>query len=343
VKISSLFTDEYPRQEFQVVKATNAIMEARINPAVGDNDYRQAEIEGPASMKNLTIELKNHPGALAGMGQVLGAAGISIEGGGAFVVDGKGAANFLFEDGTAARHALEAAGIRVLQERDVVLQRLDQDQPGQLGKLLRRMADAGVNVEVQYSDHNHQLVLVVDDIDAGRRVSEAWTQEREAAPQTRVKSHHYEVQVRWTGSNGVGTQTYISYQRDHVIEAKGKPPIEGSSDPAFRGDAKRYNPEELLVASLSSCHMLWYLHLCAVNSVVVVGYEDTASGVMEEKRTGAAFVRVNLNPLVTITANSDPDRAAALHEEAHHNCYIANSVNFPVEVTPRVVEKQILV
>ncbi len=288
-------------------------------------------------MKNLSIELKNQPGELAEMGEVLGRAGVSIEGGGAFVVDGKGAANFLFEDGARARRALEAAGILVLEERDVLIQRLDQDQPGQLGKFLRRMADAGVNVEVQYSDHNHQLVLVVNDIAAGRRVSEAWTREREVAPRPAVIVHRYAVQVRWTGGMGVGTRSYTSYKRDHLVEASGKPPIEGSSDPAFRGDATRYNPEELLVASLSSCHMLWYLHLCAVNGVVVVGYEDAASGVMEEKSGRAAFVQVNLSPRVTIAPGCDTKRAAALHEEAHRNCFIANSVNFPVEVAPRVI------
>jgi organic hydroperoxide reductase OsmC/OhrA len=288
-------------------------------------------------MKNLSIELRNQPGALAEMGEVLGRAGVSIEGGGAFVLNGRGEANFLFEDGMAARRALEAAGIRVLQEREVVLLRLDQGQPGQLGKFLRRIAEAGANVEVQYSDHNHQLVLVVDDGDAGRRVSEAWMQEREAAPRPVVKSHRYAVLVRWTGNMGVGTQSYTSYQRDHVIEASGKIPIEGSSDPAFRGNAKRYNPEELMVASLSSCHMLWYLHLSAVNGVVVLGYEDEASGVMEENRGVAAFVRVNLSPVVTITAGCDAKRAAALHEEAHRSCYIANSVNFSVEVKPQVI------
>lgn len=288
-------------------------------------------------MKNLSIELRNQPGALAEMGEVLGRAGISIEGGGAFVVDGRGAANFLFEDGLAPRRALEAAGIRVLEEREVLLLLLDQDQPGQLGKLLRRMAETGVNVEVQYSDHNHRLVLVVDDIEAGRRVSEAWMREREAASHTVVKFHRYAVRIRWTGSTGVGTRSYTSYRRDHLIEASGKPPIEGSSDPAFRGDARRYNPEELLVASLSSCHMLWYLHLCAINKVIVVGYEDAASGVMEEKRDRGTFVRVDLKPVVTIAPDCDAKRAATLHEEAHQNCYIANSVNFPVEVNPRVI------
>jgi hypothetical protein len=129
-------------------------------------------------VKDLTIELENRPGALAEMGEALGRAGVSVEGGGVFVVNGVGVAHFLFADGAAARTALEAAGIRVVAERDVLVQRLHQGQPGQLGKVSRRMADAGVNIEVQYSDHDHQLVLVVDDLAKGKAVSEAWTRER---------------------------------------------------------------------------------------------------------------------------------------------------------------------
>jgi hypothetical protein len=129
-------------------------------------------------MKDLTIALENRPGALAEMGEALGRAGVSVEGGGAFVVDGNGVAHFLFEDAESARKALEAAGIRVVEEREVLSQRLKQNEPGQLGKISRRMAEAGVNIEVLYSDHNHQLVLVVDDIEKGRAVSDAWTRER---------------------------------------------------------------------------------------------------------------------------------------------------------------------
>jgi hypothetical protein len=128
-------------------------------------------------MKDLAIELENRPGALAEMGEALGRAGVSIEGGGAWVVDGRGVAHFLFVDGTAARTALEEAGIQVLEEREVLVQRLKQDVPGQLGLLTRRMADAGVNIEVLYSDHDHQLILVVDDLARGREVSEAWARE----------------------------------------------------------------------------------------------------------------------------------------------------------------------
>lgn len=128
-------------------------------------------------MKDLAIALDNRPGALAEMGDALGRAGVSVEGGGAFVVNGQGVAHFLFADGEAARNALEAAGIRVLEEREVVVQRLNQAQPGQLGKITRRMAEAGVNIEVLYSDHDHQLILVVDDLEKGRAVSAAWTRD----------------------------------------------------------------------------------------------------------------------------------------------------------------------
>jgi hypothetical protein len=131
-------------------------------------------------MTDLAIELPNRPGALAEMGEALGHAGVSIEGGGAWVVNGVGAAHFLFQDGMAARRALEAAGIRVLDEREIVVQRLKQAVPGQLGRLTRRMADAGVNIEVLYSDHDHQLILVVDDVARGREVAAAWAREIDA-------------------------------------------------------------------------------------------------------------------------------------------------------------------
>jgi hypothetical protein len=123
-------------------------------------------------MKDLTIALDNRPGALAEMGDALGRAGVSIEGGGAWIIDGRDIAHFLFDDGDAARNALEAAGIKVMAVNDVLVQRLNQSEPGQLGKLTRRMAD--VNIEVLYSDHDHQMILVVDDFEKGRVVSEAW-------------------------------------------------------------------------------------------------------------------------------------------------------------------------
>lgn len=123
-----------------------------------------------ARVKDLAIALENRPGALAEMGEALGRAGVSIEGGGVF-----GIAHFLVTDAAAARAALERAGIRVLAENEIVTVRLRQDEPGQLGKIARRMADAGVNIEVQYSDHDHRLILVVDRLDDARRVADAWT------------------------------------------------------------------------------------------------------------------------------------------------------------------------
>jgi hypothetical protein len=126
---------------------------------------------------DLAIELEDRPGALAEMGEALGRSGVSVEGGGVFVANGVGVAHFLFTDGRAAREALEYAGIRVVEENEVVTLRLRQDEPGQLGKIARRMAAAGVNIRVQYSDHDHQLILVVDDPERGREVSAQWMQE----------------------------------------------------------------------------------------------------------------------------------------------------------------------
>jgi len=130
-----------------------------------------------AIMKDLSIVLENRPGALAEMGEALGRAGVSIEGGGAWIVGNNGAAHFLVADGAAARNALEAAGIKVIAEREVVVQRLKQAVPGQLGQLTRCMADAGINIEVLYSDHDHQLILVVDDVERARQVSATWAKE----------------------------------------------------------------------------------------------------------------------------------------------------------------------
>jgi organic hydroperoxide reductase OsmC/OhrA len=145
------------------------------------------------------------------------------------------------------------------------------------------------------------------------------------------KEHSYSVNVRWTGNSGVGTASYTGYKRSHEISVIGKAPIPASSDPAFRGDASRYNPEELLVASLSSCHMLWYLHLCAVSTIVVMDYEDQAIGKMIETEDGGGrFSEVILHPRIVVKMGADLVRCKELHEEAHRLCFIANSVNFPV-------------
>lgn len=158
-----------------------------------------------------------------------------------------------------------------------------------------------------------------------------------------MKSHTYQVQVDWTGNNGEGTKTYHAYRRDHIISSQDKPPIPGSSDPTFRGDPARYNPEELLVASLSACHMLWYLHLCASNHITVVDYHDAASGVMQENADGSGeFKQVVLRPAVKLAPGNDRSKALALHAEAHHLCFIARSVNFPVDVAPTILQEAVL-
>ena len=151
------------------------------------------------------------------------------------------------------------------------------------------------------------------------------------------KPHRYSVQVSWTGNLGPGTSSYQAYSRNHEIAAAGKPVLPGSSDPTFRGDPDRYNPEELLVSSLSTCHMLWYLHLCAEAKIVVIEYVDEASGVMAERPDGGGrFTEVTLRPDVVIARGGDLARAEALHERAHHLCFIANSVNFPVRCEPQI-------
>jgi organic hydroperoxide reductase OsmC/OhrA len=156
-----------------------------------------------------------------------------------------------------------------------------------------------------------------------------------------ARTHYYSVIVRWTGNTGSGTSGYRNYKRDHEIASTlGKPPIPGSSDPAFRGDAARWNPEELLVASLSACHKLWYLHLCAEAGVRVMEYVDEAEGVMEETLDGSGrFLKVTLKPRVVVASGSDIELARSLHGTAHANCFIANSVNFPVGHEAVIVTK----
>ena len=154
---------------------------------------------------------------------------------------------------------------------------------------------------------------------------------------TTRRAHQYSPIVEWTGNLGTGTSAYKAYSRDHVIAVAGRPDIPGSSDPAFRGDASRHNPEDLLVASVSSCHMLCYLHLASEAGFVVTAYRDAPVGVMvEDRERGGWFERVALHPEVTISAG-DKDVAARLHEAAHAKCFIANSVNFPITCEPRIL------
>lgn len=149
------------------------------------------------------------------------------------------------------------------------------------------------------------------------------------------KQHIYNLTTKWTGNTGTGTSAYRAYERSHTIQAENKADILLSSDPAFRGDKTRHNPEDLLVASVSSCHMLWYLHLCSEAGVVVADYTDNATGIMEETADGGGrFVEITLHPVVTVTDASMIDKANALHHEANKFCFIANSLNFPVKHEP---------
>ena len=152
------------------------------------------------------------------------------------------------------------------------------------------------------------------------------------------RTHRYTVNLVWTGNRGEGTAGYRTYSREHRLSAQGKPTIAGSADPAFRGDAARWNPEELLLASLSACHQLWYLHLCAEAGVVVTAYEDAAEGEMQEAADGGgAFTRAVLKPRVTVAPGSDVSTALALHHQAHGKCFIARSVTFPVECEAKII------
>jgi organic hydroperoxide reductase OsmC/OhrA len=147
--------------------------------------------------------------------------------------------------------------------------------------------------------------------------------------------HQYQLHLQWTGNTGQGTSGYTQYERSHSISINGKPTIPGSSDPIFRGDPNMYNPEELLLASLASCHMLWYLHLCAENGIVVTDYTDNPTGTMQEAANGSGrFTEVVLKPQVTVKEPEMLEKAKTLHKSANQYCFIANSVNFAVHHEP---------
>lgn len=154
-----------------------------------------------------------------------------------------------------------------------------------------------------------------------------------------TRIHRYQIRTTWTGNTGQGTANYRAYARDHEISGDNKQnAIPGSSDPTFRGDGARYNPEELLVAALSACHMLWVLHLAADAGITIVAYSDEADGVMAETDGGGGhFTEVTLRPLIRITDTRRIEEIRALNERAHHLCFVANSVNFPVLCTPSIV------
>lgn len=153
-----------------------------------------------------------------------------------------------------------------------------------------------------------------------------------------MKQHIYTLTTKWTGNKGAGTSGYREYDRSHTISINEKAELLCSSDPHFRGDKTKHNPEEMLVASLSSCHMLWYLHLCSDAGVIVTEYKDDATGTMEEDNNGSGkFTEVTLNPVVTITDESKKEKAIGLHHKANELCFIANSVNFPVKHNPEII------
>ncbi len=149
--------------------------------------------------------------------------------------------------------------------------------------------------------------------------------------------HKYQVSVKWIGNRGTGTSGYRSYGRDHTIGSEGKPDIPGSSDPAFLGNAARWNPEDLLVAAVSACHKLWYLHLCSDAGIAVQSYLDNAEGTMLDNAQAGRFTQIVLRPRVTIRATDDGDLARHLHHTAHQKCYLANSVNFPILCEPTII------
>ena len=164
------------------------------------------------------------------------------------------------------------------------------------------------------------------------------------------KCHRYRVVVTWTGNRGQGTSGYRAYDRSHEVTAgpqdpvhvcigRGHPqPIAASSDPVFRGEPDRWNPEQLLTAALAQCHMLWYLHLCAVAGVVITGYRDEAAGTMTEDADGGGrFTEVVLRPRVTVSSPDMIEKAVGLHRDAHEKCFVARSVNFPVRHEPVTV------
>ena len=149
--------------------------------------------------------------------------------------------------------------------------------------------------------------------------------------------HHYRTRVHWTGNTGEGTARYDAYSREHRIHVDGKPPLAGSADPTFRGDAALHNPEDLLLASVAACHMLFYLALCAREGLRVLAYEDSAEGVLDADTNGdGRFREIRLRPQVTIAAGADRRRAEALHQAAHARCFIANSCSVPVHCDPLI-------
>jgi len=162
----------------------------------------------------------------------------------------------------------------------------------------------------------------------------------------RVRKHYYDITVTWNGNHGTGTSGYTEYGRDHTIQSDGKVALSCSADPNFRGDPAKWNPEELLVASVANCHLLWYLHLCADADadadagVIVQAYEDSAQGILSMNSDGSgAFSEIALRPRVTIADGSDAELARTLHQRAHEMCFIARSLSCPVPYEPIIVQE----
>ena len=148
-----------------------------------------------------------------------------------------------------------------------------------------------------------------------------------------MKQHHYKTSLNWTGNTGNGTRSYQTYERSHTIEAPNKVPIPLSSDPAFRGDSSKFNPEELLISSVSSCHMLWFLHLCSVSGIIVTAYSDEPEGIMTEATDGSGkFTSISLHPIVSISDESKRSQLEQIHHDAHKKCFITNSLSVPVTI-----------
>jgi organic hydroperoxide reductase OsmC/OhrA/CheY-like chemotaxis protein len=267
-------------------------------------------------------------------------------------LDGQGHTLMEAADGQTALNALRAGPV------DCIL--LDLDLPDMNGIEILRIVRDGPNPpavvvvtapssvqQAEYAVGHGAFDYLVKPFSGGRLVTtvrNALAQadmQRELAkrlvPLPQLRTHRYTAQITWTGNRGTGTSDYRAYGRDHVIQAPGQPPIIGTSDPLFRGDKGHWNPEQLLVAALTSCHQLWYLHLCAEAGVVVVAYADEAVGRMVEETDGSGqFSDVTLNPVVTISAASNATLAMTLHMAAHEKCFLANSVNFPVHCKPVV-------
>ena len=154
-----------------------------------------------------------------------------------------------------------------------------------------------------------------------------------------ARTHLYRLVIEWTGNSGTGTSGYAAYERDHVVSATGKRDIGGSADAAFRGDKSKWTPEDLFVASISTCHQLWYLHLCADAGVIVLAYRDEPVGTMIEDADGSGrFTQVVLHPVIKVAKRSNREKAIALHKTAHKMCFVANSVSCSVSIEPTVTD-----